>query len=135
MAHGAVYLQHAVEDVTLTFMRFRDGISAHVFVSWLNPFKEQKFVVVGNRKMAVFDDISDDKLVIFPHKIEWNGGVPVASKAEQEIVNLEKKEPLQESCKHFIDCVEERKSPLTDGEEGIRVLKVLRWAQESMDRG
>ena len=133
-AHGAVYLQHAVEDVTLTFMRFRNGINAHIFVSWLNPFKEQKFVVVGSRKMAVFDDMSDNKLVMFPHKIEWGNGVPVASKAQQEIVNIEKKEPLRESCSHFLNCVEKKKSPLTDGEEGLMVLKVLQQAEESTDR-
>ncbi len=133
VAHGAVYLQHAVEDVTLTFMRFKNGINAHIFVSWLNPFKEQKFVIVGSRKMAVFDDITSNKLVIFPHKVEWDNGVPVTSKAEQEIVNVEQKEPLQESCKHFINCVEKRESPLTDGREGLRVLKVLQMAQESID--
>ena len=133
VAHGAVYLQHAVEDVTLTFMRFKNGINAHIFVSWLNPFKEQKFVIVGSRKMAVFDDITSNKLVIFPHKVEWDNGVPVTSKAEQEIVNVEQKEPLQESCKHFINCVEKRESPLTDGREGLRVLKMLQLAQESID--
>lgn len=131
LSHGAVYLQHDVEDVTLTFMRFRNGVNAHMFVSWLNPFKEQKFVVVGNRKMAVFDDVADNKLVVFPHEIQWANGVPVASKAEQEIINVEMKEPLKESCKHFIDCVKERKSPLTDGMEGLRVLEVLQKAQES----
>jgi UDP-2-acetamido-3-amino-2,3-dideoxy-glucuronate N-acetyltransferase len=133
VAHGAVYLQHAVEDVTLTFMRFKNGINAHIFVSWLNPFKEQKFVIVGSRKMAVFDDIASNKLVIFPHKVEWDNGVPVTSKAEQEIVNVEQKEPLRESCMHFINCVETRESPLTDGREGLRVLKVLQLAQESID--
>ncbi len=133
-AHGAIYLQHAVEDVTLTFMRFPNGINAHLFVSWLNPFKEQKFVVIGSRKMAVFDDLSDSKLVIFSHRTEGSAGVPVVSRAEGEIVNVEKKEPLRESCRHFIDCVERRVSPLTDGEEGLKVLRVLQQAQESMDR-
>ena len=131
-SHGAVYLQHDVEDVTLTFMKFPDGINAHIFVSWLNPFKEQKFVVVGSDKMAVFDDVGEDKLVMFPHKIGWNGDIPVASKAEAQKVSVEKKEPLRESCSHFMDCIKDRKTPLTDGVEGLRVLKVLNWAQESM---
>jgi UDP-2-acetamido-3-amino-2,3-dideoxy-glucuronate N-acetyltransferase len=119
VARGAVYLQRNVEDVTLTFMKFPSGTNAHIFVSWLNPFKEQKLVVVGSSKMAVFDDVSDEKLVIFPHRIEWDGNSPVASKAEREIVHSEEKEPLAESCRHFIDCIKKKRPPLTDGKEGV----------------
>ena len=132
-AQGASYLNHDVSDVTLTILSFASGVKAHVFVSWLHPFKEQKLVIVGDRKMAVFDDTeAERKLVLYPHRIEWVNRVPVARKAEGEVVSLAKKEPLQLECAHFLECVHERKAPQTDGENGLRVLRILHAAGESV---
>jgi len=132
-AFGEAYLQKDIYDTTITILDFRENLKAHIFVSWLHPFKEQKLVVVGSKKMAVFDDLSEDKLILYPHKISWENGVPVASKGVGERISLEKKEPLGESCKHFLDCIDKRETPLTDGEEAFRVLKVLQQAQDSLD--
>jgi len=131
---GGSYLPHKVEDVTLTFFSFANGIGSHIFVSWLNPFKEQKFVVIGNKKMAVFDDtLKDKKLVLYAHKINWSEKeIPTIEKADEEVIEIEEKEPLREEAKHFLDCVNNRKKPLTDGEEGLKVLKVLNHAQLSL---
>lgn len=136
-AHGEIFLPHKVEDVTLTFLVFPGKIRAHIFVSWLNPFKEQKFVVIGNKKMAVFDDTeSDRKLVLYQHKISWNSlEIPAIEKAEAEVVNIEKTEPLKEEANHFLRCISEKQKPLTNGEEGINVLKVLEMAEISLRRG
>ncbi len=132
-AHGGDYLNDGVYDTTMTTMEFRNGIKSHIFVSWLHPFKEQKLIVVGSMAMAVFDDTSQEKLFIYPHKIEWkNGKIPVAQKADYQIVPIDKREPLKEELKHFIDCVQERKLPQTDGNEGLRVLKVLELAEEGL---
>jgi UDP-2-acetamido-3-amino-2,3-dideoxy-glucuronate N-acetyltransferase len=94
-ATGGSYLQHQIPDTTLTTLDFPSGVKAHIFVSWLHPFKEQKLVVVGEKKMAVFDDVSQEKLLLYPHKIEWLQRVPVAAKAEAEIVQVEMDEPLK----------------------------------------
>lgn len=132
-AQGASYLNHPISDVTLTILNFTSGVKAHVFVSWLHPFKEQKLVVVGDRKMAVFDDTQKDrKLVLFPHKIDWVNRVPVARRAEGEVVEIGPQEPLQVECAHFLDCVRERRTPNTDGENGLRVLKILHAAGQSI---
>jgi UDP-2-acetamido-3-amino-2,3-dideoxy-glucuronate N-acetyltransferase len=132
-AHGGSYLNHPISDVTLTFLNFASGAKAHIFVSWLHPFKEQKLVVVGDRKMAVFDDTrADGKLVLYPHKIDWINRVPVARKMEGEVVSLSQEEPLKSECKHFLDCIAERRPPNTDGENGLRVLKILHAASESI---
>jgi len=132
-AQGASYLNHPISDVTLTILSFASGVKAHVFVSWLHPFKEQKLVIVGNRKMAVFDDTQlEAKLVLYPHRIDWVNRVPVARKMEGEIVPLSLEEPLKMECAHFLECVRDRKTPNTDGENGLRVLKVLRAASESI---
>lgn len=132
-AQGASYLNHPISDVTLTILGFRSGVKAHVFVSWLHPFKEQKLVIVGNRKMAVFDDMqAENKLVLYPHRIDWVNRIPVARKAEPEIVPLRRDEPLRLECSHFLECVAERKVPETDGENGLRVLRVLHAAGQSV---
>jgi UDP-2-acetamido-3-amino-2,3-dideoxy-glucuronate N-acetyltransferase len=136
-AHGATYLSRNVADVTLTTLDFASGVKAHIFVSWLHPFKEQKLVIVGDCKMAVFDDTdAERKLVIYPHRIEWVERVPVARKAEGQVVPLKAEEPLRLECQHFLECVRERKKPHTDGEEGLRVLRVLEACENSLqDQG
>ncbi|MEO0129205.1 MAG: Gfo/Idh/MocA family oxidoreductase [candidate division WOR-3 bacterium] len=132
-ASGGAYLQQEIFDVTLTTMEFKSGVKSHIFVSWLHPFKEQKLVVVGDKKMAVFDDISKEKLFLYPHKIEWQNRVPVACKADPEIVPFEMAEPLKLECQHFLDCVTNGKIPFTDGDEGLRVLQILASAQRSLN--
>jgi UDP-2-acetamido-3-amino-2,3-dideoxy-glucuronate N-acetyltransferase len=132
-AQGASYLNHSISDVTLTVLSFASGVSAHIFVSWLHPFKEQKLVVVGDRMMAVFDDTQGErKLVLYPHRIDWVNRVPVARKAEGEVVALPKEEPLRNECEHFVECIRDRKAPRTDGENGLRVLKILHAAGQSI---
>ena len=133
-ATGGSYLQHQIPDTTLTTLDFPSGVKAHIFVSWLHPFKEQKLVVVGEKKMAVFDDVSQEKLLLYPHKIEWLQRVPVAAKAEAECVEIEMEEPLKAECQHFLECVGERVTPKTDGREGLRVLQVLEASQESLNQ-
>jgi len=129
---GGVYLNQNVFDTTVSQFQFEGGVCAHIFVSWLHPFKEQRLVVVGSDKMAVFDDTSEHKLVLYPHKVEWKNRVPTAVKAEAEVVAIEATEPLREECRHFIACVESGKTPVTDGEEGLRVLRVLDACQRSL---
>ncbi len=132
---GGYFLSRNVADVTLSQFSFASGVRAHIFVSWLHPFKEQRLVVVGSEKMAVFDDTAADKLVLYSHRIEWRDRVPNAVKAEAEPVVLERAEPLRNECRHFLDCIVSRRSPLTDGREALRALRVLNACQESLERG
>ncbi len=133
-ATGGSYLQQKIPDTTLTTLDFPSGAKAHIFVSWLHPFKEQKLVVVGDKKMAVFDDMSEEKLFFYPHEIQWVHRIPVASKAEAEVVPIEMDEPLKAECQHFLECITEKRSPKTDGREALRVLEVLRASQESLNQ-
>ena len=133
-ATGAAWLQDAVADVTTTHLSFPGGQRAHVFVSWLHPFKEQKLVVVGERAMAVFDDGRPwhSKLQVFRHGISSHDGVVETVPAEGERVALDEREPLEAECRHFLDCVASGSRPLTDGREGLRVLRVLAAAAEAL---
>ena len=135
-AFGLAVLNKDIFDVTITTLEFKSGIKSHIFVNWLHPFKEQKLVVVGSKAMAVFDDISEEKLFIYPHRIEWKDGkIPVAQKAECYTVKVEHLEPLKEEMKHFVECVLERKQPRTDGREGLRVLRILNVCEEALRKG
>lgn len=133
-AQGGNYLHQQISDVTVSLLSFPSGVKAHIFVSWLHPFKEQKLIVVGDRKMAVFDDMEKkDKLLLYPHSIDWKNNVPVANKSDAQPVELDAGEPLRAECLHFIECVQSRMRPRTDGEEGLRVLSVLQQCQEALE--
>ena len=134
-AFGGCYLNTGIYDTTLTSMEFKNDVKAHIFVSWLHPFKEQKMVVVGSQAMAVFNDTASDKLLLYPHKIEWKNGItPFAQKAEHEPVPVEKGEPLGVELRHFLECLTSGRTPRTDGNEGLRVLKVLEAAEDALTR-
>lgn len=136
--HGEGYLNSGVADVTLTAMRFASQVRAHVFVSWLHPFREQRFVVVGDKQMAVFDDTLPwaEKLMLYPHKVNWlHGQLPVAHRAEGVAVAVDESEPLRQECEHFLDCLRHRRAPRSDARAGLEVLKVLEAAQHSLERG
>lgn len=135
-AVGGDFINRGIYDTTITILEFPNGLKAHIFVSWLHPFKEQKLIVVGSKAMAVFDDLSREKLFIYPHKIEWtNGKIPVAYKAEFIPIPVEQGEPLRLELEHFISCVLSRKRPLTDGREAIRVLRVIDASERSIASG
>lgn len=132
---GSAHLSQNVMDVTLSHFEFPSGVQAHIFVSWLHPIKEQRLVVVGSEKMAVFDDTAEHKLVLYPHKVEWKNRIPTAIKADAEAVALDDREPLRAECQHFLDCVETRTAPVSNGAEGLRVLRVLDACQRALHNG
>jgi len=132
---GGSCLNRDVFDVTLSHFDFPSGVQAHIFVSWLHPVKEQRLVVVGSEKMAVFDDTAEHKLVLYPHKVAWPNRVPTAVKAAAELVALEDREPLREECQHFLDCIASGASPVSSGAEGLQVLKVLDACQRALLNG
>ncbi len=134
-AQGGNFLHQRIADTTVTLLHFASGIQAHIFVSWLHPFKEQKLVVVGDKKMAVFDDTAPwaEKLTLYPHTVEWEGNVPVAHKADARIVEIEESEPLRAECQAFLDAIRTRTPPYTDGHEGLRVLSILNHCQQALE--
>jgi UDP-2-acetamido-3-amino-2,3-dideoxy-glucuronate N-acetyltransferase len=136
-AVGHCYLRNNIADVTTTHLRFASGINAHVFVSWLHPYKEQRLIVVGDAGMAVFNDGQpwSEKLVLYPHRVAWRDGAPEAAKANGKPIAVEQAEPLLLECRHFLECLRGDRSPWTDAQEGIRVLRVLDAAKRSMDDG
>jgi predicted dehydrogenase/acetyltransferase-like isoleucine patch superfamily enzyme len=135
---GAPMLHSQIADSCQIQMSFPSGVQAHVYCSWLHPFKEQRLVVVGERGMAVFEDSAKnpaDKLKHYAHTIEWSNGAPRAVKAAEEngvSIPFEPANPLKDECQHFLDCVGNGQAPRTDGAEGLRVLSVLERAAAAM---
>jgi len=130
---GGSYITPNLADVTISCLHFRTGLRAHIFVSWLNPFKEQKLVVVGDRKMAVFNDVSkDEKLVLYHQRVDLNERQPVLRESGAEIIPIASDEPLRLECQTFLDSILTRRPPLTDSKSGASVLRVLEACQISL---
>jgi predicted dehydrogenase len=143
-ATGQCYLQRDkdIEDVVFMNMQFEDGTMAHVHVSWLDPHKERRLTVVGDKKMAVFDDArSAEKIWIYDKGVDTKQDYSTYGEylslrfGDVLIPQIPSTEPLKTECQHFVDCVQKRKRPRSDGRDGLRVSKVLDAAQRSLKMG
>jgi predicted dehydrogenase len=136
-ARGESYMNPGVEDVVFAFMRFPSGLAAHLHLSWLDPHKERRFTVVGATRMATFDDMAvEGKLTVydkgFDEKVDTYGEYITRSGDIWSPV-LPNSEPLRLECQHFLDCIAEGRAPLSDGESGLRVVRVLEGLQDELD--
>ena len=131
VACGGNYVQPNIADVTVTNLLFDNGVRAHIHVSWLHPFKEQRLVVIGSQKMASFDDVAK-KLVLYDQHVDVRNGEPVPVKGDGQEVDFAADEPLRLECQAFLEAMDSRQPPLTDGLSGLRVLRVLQAAQRSL---
>ncbi len=136
-ATGESYMRPGVEDVVFCFMRFPSGLAAHLHLSWLDPHKERRFTVVGSRKMATFDDMEvERKLTVYDKGFDEDFssyGEYIARSGEIMSPRVPNDEPLRIECQHFVDCVRDGVSPRSDGESGLRVVRVLEELQRSLD--
>ena len=132
-AGGGAWLRPEIADVTVTQLRFRSGVSAHIFVSWLNPFKEQKLVVVGSKRMASFDDVKK-RLILYDQRVELVDGEPISVRNEGEVLGYDDEEPLAIECRAFLEAMRTRKPPLTDASSALDVLSVLDAAERSLQQ-
>ena len=138
-ARGEAYVQPDVEDVVFLNMNFPGKVMVHIHVSWLDPHKRRELTVVGSKKMAVFNDISTtepirvyDKGILEPGTYVSYGDSLGVRIGDIWIPRVDMQEPLRLECLHFLECVEKRKQPLTDGRHGIQVVRVLEKAQQSL---
>ena len=134
---SACILQENIADTATLHMEFSMGLKSHVFVSWLHPYKVHQLVVVGEDAMAVFDDTKpwSEKLAVYRHLVSPDDTPPKLEKADAEYIEVTQAEPLRRECEHFIDVVTGKALPLTDGIEGLSVVKVLSAASSSQSSG
>lgn len=134
-AHGGSYLKPGRADVTVTHLEFPDGVRGHIFVSWLHPAKEHRLVVIGDRRMATFTDGPDGGRLVLCKGVPPERGVQLPEPATAEEVLFPPAEPLRRELEHFLECVRERAEPLTGGQHGLAVLRVLESARRSLRSG
>jgi len=136
-AVGEAYMRPEVEDVVFCYLRFPSGLAAHLHLSWLDPHKERRFTVVGSRKMATFDDMElERKLTIYDKGFDEDFssyGEYIARSGDIMSPRVANDEPLRIECQHFVDCVRAGRAPRSDGDSGLRVVRVLEALQASLE--
>jgi len=137
-AHGECYLQPGVEDVVFGYIRYPSGVVGHMHVSWLDPHKARKVTVVGSDKMVVFDDMeSDRKVTIYDkgaYKAQYESyGEYISLRfGDIHIPRIPNDEPLRIECQHFLDCITDGRQPISDGHDGLNVVRVLEAMERSL---
>ncbi len=136
-ARGESYMRPGVEDVVFAFLRFPSGLAAHLHLSWLDPHKERRFTVVGSRRMATFDDMDlERKVTIYDKGFDEGAdsyGEYITRSGDIHSPRISNAEPLRLEVEHFVNCVREQRAPVSDGESGLRVVRVLSELQRSLD--
>jgi predicted dehydrogenase len=136
-ARGECYMREGIEDVVFGFLRFPSGLAAHLHLSWLDPHKERRFTVVGSKRMATFDDMElERKLTIYDKGFDEKAdsyGEYITRAGEIRSPRVPNSEPLRLECEHFVNCIREKRPPLSDGESGLRVVRVLEGLQSQLD--
>ncbi len=137
VAHGESYVRSDVEDVVFCFMRFPSGLSAHLHLSWLDPHKERRFTIVGSRQMATFDDMAvEGKLTVYDKGFDEDArgyGEYITRAGGSWSPGVRNDEPLRIECEHFVQCVRTGERPRSDGDSGLRVVRVLERLQRSLE--
>jgi predicted dehydrogenase len=137
-ARGESYMRDGIEDVVFGFLRFPSGLAAHLHLSWLDPHKERRFTVVGSRRMATFDDMAlERKLTIYDKGFDEAAdsyGEYITRSGEATSPQIANAEPLRLECQHFLECVRDGLAPISDGDSGLRVVRVLEALQGALDR-
>jgi predicted dehydrogenase len=136
-ARGESYMQAGIEDVVFCFLRFPSGLAAHLHLSWLDPHKERRFTVVGSRRMATFDDMDlERKVTVYDKGFDeavGSYGEYITRSGDIWSPRVPAVEPLRVECEHFVACVRDGRTPRSDGESGLRVVRVLEALQQSLD--
>ena len=137
-AHGESYIQNGIEDVVFLTLQFSDGKMANIHLSWLDPHKLRKITIVGSKKMVVFDDMEvSEKLKIYDKGVEspsysTYGEYLSLRFGDITIPSVKIVEPLRAEAEHFVQCIESRKEPKTGARDGLKVVKILMAAQQSL---
>jgi predicted dehydrogenase len=130
-------VRQGVEDVVFCFLRFESGLCAHLHLSWLDPHKERRFTIVGSRRMATFDDMAlEGKVTVYDKGFDEDArgyGEYITRSGDIFSPRIPNVEPLRVECEHFVECITTGRRPQSDGESGLRVVRVLEQLQRSLD--
>jgi predicted dehydrogenase len=141
-AVGNCYVRKGIQDVVFVTLGFANNRMAHIHTSWLDPHKVRSLTIVGQKRMAVFSDTEpQEKIKVFDKGVDVSLNFETYAEymtlrtGEVYIPVVDNTQPLALECRHFVDCVRDRLTPRSDGDDGLRVLRVLAAAQQSLDSG
>ena len=136
-AVGESYMRPDVEDVVFSYLRFPSGLAAHLHLSWLDPHKERRITVVGSKRMATFDDMElERKLTVYDKGFDQDFssyGEYVTRSGDIWSPRIPNEEPLRIETAHFVECVRDGRQPTSNGDSGLRVVRVLEALQRSLE--
>tara|TARA_B100001142_G_scaffold330318_1_gene398067 strand:+ start:5604 stop:6563 length:960 start_codon:yes stop_codon:yes gene_type:complete len=126
LSDGISHLQSGIHDSTITLIKYPNKIMGHIFVSWLHPFKEHRFVVVGNKGMISFEDSKDKKPLLFYDKsIEWKGDIPIPKDGKTTEIKYDQTKPLDNQVDYFLNHLYKNKITKSDAKSGLKVMEIL----------
>jgi len=135
-SRGMDILQDGIHDTTMTTIEYPGSVMGHVFVSWLHPFKEHRFVAIGTKGMIRFEDSAEGKPLLFYDKtVLWENGIPKPVSGASWYVEYENSMPLTEELKYFIKCTGGERAEIANGDSAVDVVKILEAASESLENG
>ena len=132
---GQCIVHPNVADVVYAALEYPGGRLAHVHVSWLDPQKSRKLVVVGSKKMVVFDDAAEPKLLVHDKGFQKTGDLVTLKQGAATTPTIDAAEPLTLEAQHFVDCIRTGNRPISDGVAGTQVVSVLEYGQRSLEQG
>ena len=122
---GGDFIQKGIHDTTITSFKYKNNIKAHIFVSWLHPFKEHRLIVIGSKGMLRYEDSTSNKELIFYNKgVNWENGIPIKKDGESKVISVNQKMPLTEELKYFINNLDST-FDISNGLSGLSVVKIL----------
>tara|TARA_B100002052_G_scaffold281543_1_gene290674 strand:- start:179 stop:1138 length:960 start_codon:yes stop_codon:yes gene_type:complete len=125
-AKGNSFLQKGITDLTITHLEYQNGVKGHIFVSWLHPFKEHRLVVIGSEAMITYEDSKEGKpLKIFSKKFDLVGGIPEKFDGPVQKISYADRMPLTAEFEYFLECMDNNKPMISNGEHGLEVVKIL----------
>ena len=132
---GVDILQHGIHDTSVTTFRYSGKRMGHIFVSWLHPFKEHRFVLIGSKGMVHFEDSIDKKPLIFHDKtVDLNGELPTSKLGNSKVVDYDNELPLTAELKYFISCLDNGNIKIANGDSAVEVMKLLEKATVLLNR-
>lgn len=137
---GKAHITPGIEDVTAMILNFSQERTAFIQSSWLDPRKVREMTIVGSKKMIVYDDIAPlEKIKIYDMRVERPPHYDTFAEFQYAyhygdlyVPYVKQEEPLKVECQHFVDCILQGKKPLTNGEHGLDVIRILEASSASL---
>jgi len=133
ISRGGSFLQNDIHDTTMTFLEYPNNIKAHIYVSWLHPFKEHRLVVIGSKGMLSYEDSSEKKLINFyDKKYILNKNIPIKKDGQISTIEYESIPPLELEMKYFVNHLDGKPIKIANGDNALEVIKILERATDSL---